>query len=205
MEDVKITCEGDDRDYFTAERDGRDIGLKSYHDGDFCISAYASPAKFRTFARGILALADEIDGGEVAEAPKPTRAPVVGDKVRILEDDPGNRTGEFVGLIGTLKVEDPNSFGYTPFLVWFGDGSGEHGDRINGTWYVKRVELVDEPEPLADWERDLLDEAPADEPAPARSYRAKYVEEARELLAPFRTPGVEDVIKLAMWLANEDA
>ncbi|MFD8595406.1 phiSA1p31-related protein [Kitasatospora sp. NPDC059646] len=77
--------------------------------------------------------------------PAPTAESLkVGDRVRVVEDDPNYDTGRFVGLIGTLAGSGSDG-GTTPFKVRFGDG--EHGD-TNGTWYCAKVERVtDEPSP----------------------------------------------------------
>lgn len=66
----------------------------------------------------------------------------VGDRVRVLEDDPLARTGEYVGMVGELvRVKDPAD-GYLPFKVAFGTGLASHGDRVNGAWNCRRVEKV---------------------------------------------------------------
>ncbi|WP_328967929.1 phiSA1p31-related protein [Streptomyces sp. NBC_00239] len=66
----------------------------------------------------------------------------VGDRVRVVKDDPCLRTGEFVGLVGT--VESTTGAAGTPrYLVRF--GSAGHGSR-NGEWYCAEVEPVDEPQ-----------------------------------------------------------
>ncbi|WP_406161071.1 hypothetical protein [Streptomyces canus] len=188
-------CEIDSDDAITASRSENRVELEPSSRTE----VYLAPAKARTFARGILALADEIDGGDVeAEAPK--RAPQVGDRVRVVKDDMnGFRRGEFVGLVGTLTRVSSYAPEGNGFKVQFGDGFGRHGDKVNGTWNCTEVELVDEPAPepaLADWERDLL-------AGPSRSSRAKYVEEAKDLLSD-KPAAVAHIIELAQWLAAGD-
>ncbi|KUN16464.1 hypothetical protein AQJ23_45135 [Streptomyces antibioticus] len=198
MTEHRITCNQDSSDYVTADRQGGEVRLRGYCSGEFEVSVYASSEDARTFARDILALADRIDGGEVAKAVETsTRTPQVGDKVRVVKDSSTFRSGQYVGLVGTLESVRPDDI--LPNLVYFGDGSAAHGDKDNGRWYCAEVALVDEPapEPLADWERDLLE---ASEPAPARSSRARFVEEAKELLSGMPS-SVDDVIQLAEWLA----
>ncbi|WP_329168369.1 KOW motif-containing protein [Streptomyces sp. NBC_01267] len=122
-------CDVTPDDTVTAFKDARHVILTPSTRVDVCLT----PTAARTFARGILALADEIDGGET---PEPARAPRVGDRVRVLEDDPGNRAGEFVGKVGTLLSVDKASE-YTPYCVQFGDGTGYYGK-----WWVDAVELL---------------------------------------------------------------
>ncbi|MBT2412672.1 phiSA1p31-related protein [Streptomyces sp. ISL-12] len=64
----------------------------------------------------------------------------VGDRVRIIKDSDGIRTGEYVGLVGTL--ERVNGSDELVYLVRFGDGSGCHGDKDNGRWWCASVEPV---------------------------------------------------------------
>jgi hypothetical protein len=66
----------------------------------------------------------------------------VGDRVRVVEDDPHNLTGEYVGKVGVLTA-DHSDDGYDdlPYVVRFGDGTGGHGTP-NGKWCVKAVEPV---------------------------------------------------------------
>ncbi|MEU1200170.1 hypothetical protein ABZ446_28645 [Streptomyces sp. NPDC005813] len=177
MTEYTAECAIVSEDTITARQSGSRIELEpSTREGVFL-----DPAEARTFARGIIALADEIDGGEATVKPAPARTPREDDKVRVVEDDSTNRAGEFVGKVGTLK-RIRNDYFRLRYLVEFGDGSGRHGDPVNGRWNVADVELVDEPEPaLADWERELL-EGSADVPTPVRSPRAKYIDEARALL-----------------------
>lgn len=141
-------------------------------------------AEARTFARGILALADEIDKGEATaneEAPAPARVLQLGDRVRIVRNAFRIEGEKNVGRVGTLSELDPDD--RQSHRVSF---SGSDDD----AWWCAEVELVDEPEP-----------APADEPTPSRSSRAKYVEEARELLRG--TPhDASDLTRLAEFLAD---
>ncbi|MET7939694.1 hypothetical protein [Streptomyces sp. NPDC005302] len=70
-------CRDRSSDYIVATKRGADVELEMHVFGDYQGEVFANPADARTFARGILALADEIDGGEVKEAPAvdaPTRS-----------------------------------------------------------------------------------------------------------------------------------
>ncbi|MFF3140852.1 hypothetical protein ACFVRU_03710 [Streptomyces sp. NPDC057927] len=103
--------------------------------GDASLRADAA----RTFACGIIALADEIDGGEVVEAPKP-RNPQVGDRVRIVKDDPYTKTGVFVGRTGVVRdVKDGDRT--MPYRVRLDDPSNTWDEE---SWWCAEVELVDE-------------------------------------------------------------
>lgn len=64
----------------------------------------------------------------------------VGDRVRVVEDSDGYRSGEYVGMVGTLERIDEGAD--LAHLVRFGDGSGIHGDKDNGRWWCERVEPV---------------------------------------------------------------
>ncbi|WP_103529494.1 phiSA1p31-related protein [Streptomyces sp. SM12] len=70
-----------------------------------------------------------------------TRTPQVGDRVRVVEDDPRYRSGEFIGRIGRVKSVARTTGVW--FEVEFGTGTGRCGDSTNGTWYVKRVEVIE--------------------------------------------------------------
>lgn len=80
----------------------------------------------------------------------PARTPAVGDTVRVVEDDPTCRTGEFVGKIGELTdVTEPDSDGLG-LRVRFPDSE----DTPHRVWWVKSVEIVESapesaPAPLA--------------------------------------------------------
>ncbi|MEV4037677.1 hypothetical protein [Streptomyces umbrinus] len=174
MNEYVAECAIDSSDRITASRSTGSRRIELVPSAK--VEVYLDPEDARTFARGILALADEIDGGEpeAEETPKPR--PTVGDRVRVVKDDPHLRAGEYTGMVGTLKSVSDAYGVELPYLVEFGDGSGSHGDKGNGKWNVAEVELVDEPTPLADWERDLLAETPAS------SARGKHIEEAKALL-----------------------
>lgn len=78
-----------------------------------------------------------------ALTPLPAAEPVkVGDTVRVVEDDLGIRSGEFVGLVGTV-AETGASYDMSQTKVRFGDGTGRHGDKANGHWWCRKVEKVD--------------------------------------------------------------
>jgi hypothetical protein len=67
--------------------------------------------------------------------PEPTK---IGDRVRVVYDSDGYRSGQYVGLVGVLERVIEND--ELRYLVRFGDGSATHGDKLNGRWYCKEVE-----------------------------------------------------------------
>lgn len=73
-------------------------------------SVYASPADARTFARGILALADEADGGEVSPS-EPAAAVKIGDVVNIVRPE-GCCDPEYRGRVGVLTDVDNTACKY---------------------------------------------------------------------------------------------
>ncbi|MFD5198856.1 hypothetical protein ACFWM7_01535 [Streptomyces sp. NPDC058375] len=139
MTECKIECRYNRSDIITAHAANGEIWFEPGSD-----NVSPSLADARTFARGILSLADEVDGGEEKAEPAPDSRPKVGDRVIVVEDDPNGLTGTFVGLVGTLTNDDGGAC--VPYLVKFGEGS--HGD-VDGQWYCRRVEKVaDEPASL---------------------------------------------------------
>ncbi|MBT2412691.1 hypothetical protein J7I94_19350 [Streptomyces sp. ISL-12] len=83
-------------DTITAHRYADQVELKPSGGTE----VYLDPAPARAFARGILALADEIDGGE---APALKRIPQVGDRVRVVRNAYSFEGAENVGRVGVLK------------------------------------------------------------------------------------------------------
>ncbi|MGP3750841.1 hypothetical protein [Streptomyces sp. IBSNAI001] len=143
-----------------------------------------SPAAARTFARGILTLADEVDGGE-APVKTDTR-PKVGDKVRVLEDSANGATVKRGDILTVLDVNDHE-------VETEGQGYG-------GRWYLDH-DKVEVAAPLADWERDMLKEDDT-LPKPTRS-RAALLDAATDLMHYSSTYTAHDLITLAEYLAEE--
>lgn len=99
-------------DYITAERfDAHEVALFAFRGGERKTSAYLQPADARTFARGILALADEIDGGEASDEPLK-----VGDIVRIVQEYGDDQRGRNDGATGCLMSVDMTDRGF-PYEV----------------------------------------------------------------------------------------
>lgn len=175
MAEYIARCEINDFDRITARVDGERVELMAESSGEYAMEVYLDPAKARTFARGILALADEIDGGEAKEeAPVDTR-PKVGDRVQIVRAEAcSSHEAGRTGVVGEVDCDDP----HLPYRI-----VDEYGHFI--AW-AREVSKVDEPS--------------AGDPAPARSSRARFVEEAKELLG--RLAGADDIIRLAEFLAD---
>ncbi|MCQ6554755.1 phiSA1p31-related protein [Streptomyces sp. C10-9-1] len=68
----------------------------------------------------------------------------VGDRVRVIRDDPRTKTGEFVGRTGTVRtVRDVDGTRRSlPYRVKLDDPSGTWDD---DSWWVTEVELLDGP------------------------------------------------------------
>lgn len=172
MTDYVAICRDAARDTITATGGGAAVAL--YPSGS-CESVYLSPAAARTFARGILALADEVDGGELA-APK--LAVEVGDRVKVVADD----FATHVGKTGILKCIDDGETA-TPFCVKF-DGAAV-------LVWVSEVRGIDEPTAT-----------PADTNTSPESYRASLLEQARTLVGSRDVP---QLLAVARFLAGESA
>ncbi|MGW1547469.1 hypothetical protein [Streptomyces sp. NPDC002346] len=96
-------CRHDDDQRITAHHNNISIVLTGYADGELVTDPFLLPADARTFARGILALADEVDGGEVEKVASDSR-PKVGDRLRVTEDNPRHCpvvTGDVITVVGT--------------------------------------------------------------------------------------------------------
>ncbi|MER7922128.1 hypothetical protein ABTY96_03155 [Streptomyces sp. NPDC096057] len=174
MSEYEIRCTSGVADVITARREGDSVKIRGSHQGEYAIDAFTDPDTARTFARGILVLADEIDGGEVAEE-APKRTPQVGDRVRILVDCPSGadvRTGEIhtVCEVDGRIVRVP-------------------GGGFRSMWHVsvEDVEIVDEPTP-----------EPTSDPRAELITRADKVMESTGL-----DYTAADVIALARFLAGE--
>lgn len=257
MTEHKIACNSGVGDTLTVHGGGEEIGFVAATSDRFRNSVYVTASDARTFARGILALADEIDGGEAKEPTTDTRpkvgdrlrvtvdtprcAPVkagdvitvidvdyddpgavedfvrfladgdgpgdyqwyvplsatepvtersattvkVGDRVRVVKDDPHTRAGEFVGAVGRLqRLHGASST--LPYRVEFDDDQGVP----YSTWSVAEVEPAG---------------APGEPAATSTPSRAALLEQARQLLDDSATFGADDLIKLADYLAGESA
>ncbi|MFF1625618.1 hypothetical protein [Streptomyces sp. NPDC058272] len=183
MTEYVAICSSDEDDTITASVDGKAVELLARRGGRHMMETYLPVSDARTFARGILALADEIDGGEVAEEPTVTAkwgAIKPGDKVRILIDT-AECADVSAGDVFTVHKVDER-------CVTVDDTAN------GGHWYFSNTESI-----------ELVDDVPAeptDVPAPARSSRAKYVEEAKELLGSTYFDA-DSLTRLAEFLAGE--
>lgn len=185
MTEYIATCNSDEDDTITARVDGRSVELVANRHGRHMMETYLLTSDARTFARGILTLADEIDGGEVVEAPAPGVAAKwgtiqPGDTVRVLVDDAECAT---VRRGDKFTVHSANAG-----TVTVHDGRGDF-------WYFSHAESIE----LVD---DVPAESPADEPAPVLSTHAAHVRNAKTLLADTAHTAA-DIVRLAEFLAAE--
>ncbi|AKZ59208.1 hypothetical protein SAM23877_6163 [Streptomyces ambofaciens ATCC 23877] len=101
------TCRWAAADHLRAQVSGDAVHIehRTNHtiNGDVSLRSDAA----RTFARGILALADEIDGGEAEEVPALSRTPKVGDRVRVVRNAYSFEGAENIGRVGVLKEVTP--------------------------------------------------------------------------------------------------
>ncbi|MEV6684408.1 hypothetical protein AB0N28_03530 [Streptomyces sp. NPDC051130] len=106
MADPDLTCSLYDGDRITARRatpeDGvrPSLAIEAFGDDEMMKDVYTDPDGARVFARSILALADEVDGGE---AKRDTR-PRVGDRLRVTQDNPRHcpvATGDVITVVAT--------------------------------------------------------------------------------------------------------
>jgi hypothetical protein len=122
-ETFRAQCNSASGDYVTAEISGDKVELVGHSGDDNVMNAFVTAINARTFARGILALADEIDGGEQVAVPAPVRSrPKVGDRVAITKYR-HTESGGYVGKEGTLEVVDLDD-DYLTYRVQFDDAHG---------------------------------------------------------------------------------
>ncbi|WP_328742954.1 hypothetical protein OG436_29625 [Streptomyces caniferus] len=175
MTEYKLQCRIFDTDYLTAELTNRrtTVGITAHDIEGDAGNVVADPEAVRTFARGLLALADEVDGGEV---PAPN-AVKVGDRFRVTRD---RLKCASVCCGDVLTVSSVSSTAPGRFHAKKG------GDELVWTFNVGDIgnglERVDEPAPSV---------------APAR--RA-ILEEARTLAGPDATQA--DVLAVARFLTE---
>jgi hypothetical protein len=123
--------------------------VRHAHTGDAVSTIVGGPFKYR-FDDHTWWVLEDADGAHESSAENlltlaPADEPIkVGDRVRVVEDDPINEPGKFVGLVGEVLCVRDSSRARLPYLVKFGDG--HHGD-TDGKWYCLKVERVDEAAP----------------------------------------------------------
>ncbi|WP_405620327.1 hypothetical protein [Streptomyces sp. NBC_00076] len=179
MTEYTLKCESatfDGVDDITASRDGSSVGFVARKRSEFAMDAYVSPNAARAFARGILALADEIDGGEVEAEETTKSAPIkVGDKVQIVRAEAcSSHMAGRTGTVGVVDSDDP----HLPYRV-----VDERGDYI--AW-AREVRKVDEPATLPGR-------------VPVVSMRGDIVTQAKALLEGMEHTAA-DIIRLAEFL-----
>ncbi|MGW6855850.1 hypothetical protein [Streptomyces xanthophaeus] len=155
MTNPELKCMIYDTDRIKARQDptmGGRLVFECYGDHGLEVEVYAKPEAARTFARSILALADEVDGGKAIDD-----RPRVGDRLRVMEDHPRHCpvvTGDLITVVATDYDHDGEDC--VRFLV------PENSYR----WIIplSAVERVDEPEAarepiqVGDWVRVVKDD-----------------------------------------------
>ncbi|MFJ6636625.1 hypothetical protein ACIQMR_35455 [Streptomyces sp. NPDC091376] len=183
-ETFRAQCRWEPRDFLKAHVVGDSVHVDTYFGDERVDAVSLSSAKARTFARGLLALADGIDGGEDPELKvqaddDAAQAIKAGDRVRVLyerADGANVRAGD----VFTVRSISPHSV-YT-----------DRGGLQPGEWAFdpnKVEKVVDEPLKAAD------------APSSVAPDRVALLEEARRLageLAP-----ASAVLEFARFLAGE--
>lgn len=96
----------------------------------------------------------------LAPVAPPAQVPIVGDWVRVVEDDPENYTGQYVGQVGRLADIDLGTDTALPYMIKFDENQGNPYT----PWFVAKIEPATEPEPAAnvpiigDWVRVVEDD-----------------------------------------------
>ncbi|OSC76477.1 hypothetical protein B5180_01600 [Streptomyces sp. BF-3] len=188
-------CCHDAHEQIRANHNGVTIMLHAFDGEENLITPFLRADDARTFARGILALADEVDGGEVK--PASDRPIQVGDRFRVTVP----HLDCSVVKVGDVAVVDHFVDGpQGDFRVRVGEDIWRFGPDNIGNGLEP---ITDDSEPLADWEKDLLE---PDSPAIAAittPTREAYLHRAAELLGA--NPSASDLIELADYLAGEGA
>ncbi|MEU0860659.1 hypothetical protein ABZ352_35630 [Streptomyces griseofuscus] len=135
MTEYTARCAMDADDQINVRRAHRRVALEPRNATGVGTEVYLAPADARTFARGILALADEIDGGEVKEEPTAVASPsvAIGDQVRIARnwEGHGDENVNAVGRLVRIDTDDTT----LPYLV-----------RLDGhDWWCAEVAPADQP------------------------------------------------------------
>ncbi|MGW1828878.1 hypothetical protein ACWCO0_09450 [Streptomyces tubercidicus] len=170
MHEYTLSCKVTPSDRLTAGTEHNAIVINAFSAGRCFTDVIPSPAAARAFARGLLALAGEVDGGVAAE-PAGQDVVKIGDFVEITED----ACTSVIGKRGEVVALDLGST--LPYFV----KTGPH----NRMWVsgVRKVSAVIEHAPTR---RALIDEArtaagPDASPADVLAYARFLAEEEREL------------------------
>ncbi|GAA0641637.1 hypothetical protein GCM10009548_02350 [Streptomyces malaysiensis subsp. malaysiensis] len=129
MTEHKAVCRARSGDYVSAHSDGDELVLTGHRCDAFAMDACVTPADARTFARGILALADEIDGGETTADDSAAQDVKAGDRVEITSSAGYAK----MGAVGRLVQIDDD---HLPYHVKEDDGGY--------VWFAAEVRKVDD-------------------------------------------------------------
>ncbi|GAB1326917.1 hypothetical protein [Streptomyces sennicomposti] len=180
MTTYAAVCHANSRDVIEARVAGDSVELVARSYGERKMETYLDVDKARIFARGILALADEIDGGEQKPADDIIKA---GDLVRIVyAKNAEDNHGKLATVVSTDDGWQPRTGPFHPYLV---DVDGVE------LWAAEVTRVGDTSEARVEASADTT----------ASSPRARYVEEAKTLLTG-TLHGPADIIRLAEFLAT---
>ncbi|WP_211833242.1 hypothetical protein [Streptomyces asiaticus] len=174
---TEYQCRWVSTDCVKARGVGDSVHIYGYENNDVVSNVALLVDDARAFARGILALADEIDGGEDRAA----QDVAVGDRVAIVREW-STGTGRDDGKMGTLVQFDPDDDNF-PWLVEL-----DSADRR--TVWVHEVQRKRE-------RAEDPNEAPAPSVAPDR---VALLEEARRLVG---SHDIGQLLNVARFLAGE--
>ncbi|MFI9123828.1 hypothetical protein ACIGW0_31305 [Streptomyces bikiniensis] len=105
MTEYTLTCDADPVDTLRASTDNSGVYVQVRRDERTTTTMFPTVEDTRTFARGLLALCDEADGGEVPKAQEVK----VGDRVRVIRAEYAECTHGSTGEVTT--VDAPNTYG----------------------------------------------------------------------------------------------
>jgi hypothetical protein len=174
MTEYTATCVHAGTDYLTARRRASKVKIYGFRSDNHVTDVYLSPAAARTFARGILALADKIDGGETPSVDEPLK---VGDRVEITTYRTSYYDSEYTGATGVLRQIDTDDL---PYLV-------DTDDKVT-LWAVEVRHIVASP--------TVVDPSSVADPR-----RLAALKEAQEIAAHSDTS--VDVLQTARFLLGE--
>lgn len=131
MTQYTATCTHDEDDRVTVNPSDKEVCIKAHTWNGPAASVYLTPDNARTFARGILAVADEADGKRTDREPLP-----VGTRVRVLE---AYGIPDAAGKLATVRAEtdQPGRLKVRLDTPWC---AASWADKI----YADRWEVVDE-------------------------------------------------------------
>ncbi|MFJ4768508.1 hypothetical protein ACIP88_05225 [Streptomyces uncialis] len=150
MNEPTLVCIHRSSDCLKGWRVGGGVWLGVYESGTCRVAVMQSPSVVRAFARELIALADEVDGGEVPV--ESTLRPVAtGDRVRVVHPERTLR-GTYTGALGTVDEIDADD-DRLPYRVITDGGAA--------VWCYEVERVGDSPDPHPPTRADLVGQAKA--------------------------------------------